>query len=569
MKQIRHRSTRPSLPGRPSPPWTAPAALAALLVAAPAAAQDMAATVDELFEWAGPETPGCALAVSHHGEVVVDRAYGSADLETGAPITRSTRFDIGSVQKQFVAAAVLLLVEDGRIGLDDDVREYLPELPDYGHTITVDHLLTHTSGLRDWTALLQLSRESEDALTLIRRQRGLNFEPGQEWSYSNSGYVLLKEIIARAAGMPFSGFARARLFEPLEMERTVYAEDVGEVEDRALAYEKEGDGWRLDILVGNERGDGGALLSTAGDLLAWNDALATARLGAFVTGKLQEPARLNNGRVLEYARGLFLDDDPAGTIVWHTGSAASYKSSLARMPDQGVSLAILCNAGESGVAARFANPIVDLLVPDPGVAEAGAEESAATAPGAAADDTDVSGRAGLFFSDRTGEPLRLVADNGRLRVEGGPPLDMVDADRFRIPAGRLSLMSGDEFELRFVSPDRLVLTSMEGEETRYRRAERYAPDEAALQAFTGRYESEELMAVLEVAGSEDGLTIRLNGSRPFPFQPVDREVFQLGRMMARFRRDETGRVTGLDYSNPVLRSIAFQRVSARSAPHDS
>lgn len=330
-------------------------------------APDIGGEIDALFSWVTPQSPGCALAVAQGGEVVVNRQYGLANLEAGTPISASTMFDLGSTQKQFIAAAILLLVEDGRLALGDDIRTYFPELPDYGHTITVDHLLTHTSGLRDWTALRQFSNENEDALTLILRQRSLNFAPGEEWAYSNSGYVLLKEIVARVTGAPFSAFAQGRLFEPLGMETTVYADDVRDFEARALAYEKEGDGWRLDILVGNERGDGGALLSTAGDLLIWNEALTNASLGASVTEKLQEPARLNNGRELSYARGLFLDEHPASTVVWHSGSAAGYKSLLARLPGLRLSFAILCNAGEGGLGERYADRIIELFSSDPPV----------------------------------------------------------------------------------------------------------------------------------------------------------------------------------------------------------
>jgi CubicO group peptidase (beta-lactamase class C family) len=309
--------------------------------------------------------------VAQAGEVVVNRQYGLANLEEEAPITANTMFDIGSTQKQFIAAAVLLLVEDERLALADDVHAYIPELPDYGHTITVDHLLTHTSGLRDWTAIPQLMGEREDALTLILRQRSLDFAPGEEWSYSNSGYVLLKEIVARTTGMPFSAFAHERLFDPLGMETTAYADDVRDVEGRALAYERDGDGWKLDILAGNERGDGGALLTTAGDLLIWNEALTNASLGAFVTGKLQEPAKLNNGRELNYARGLFLDEHPASKVVWHSGSAAGYKSLLARLPALDLSFAILCNSGEGALGERFADHIIEMFIPDGDGSEAG------------------------------------------------------------------------------------------------------------------------------------------------------------------------------------------------------
>ena len=537
------------------------ALLAVTFASKPATAQDETSQIDAVFSWATQATPGCAVAVSQNGERVIDRAYGSADLERNIPLTPSTVFDAGSLVKQFVAAAVLLLVEDGRLSLTDDVREYIPELPEYGHTITVDHLLTHTSGVRDWTGLQMLSSSGETALTLVLRQRGLNFDPGEEWSYSNSGYVLLKELIARVTGRPFSEFARGRLFEPLGMAATTYAEEVRESpEGLALAYEKDGDLWKQDVLVGNERGGGGALLSTAGDLLIWNEALTAARLGTFVTEKLQEPARLNNGREIGYGRGLFLDTNRGGRVVWHTGSAGGYKSFLSRYPEQGLSIAILCNAGDSADRGMFARRIYDLFVPATNAPEA---EADAPAAGTDVEGVDVTSRAGLFFSEATGEPLRLVVNDGRLRVAGGPPLVTMSEGRFRNPSGALSFMSQDEFELHFLSPDAFDLISMEGEPTRYRRARPYAPTKAELEELAGRWESDELEAVFEIAPGDQGLMIRLNGApaEGIEFAPVDTDTFQRGRMTLRFRRNEDGRVAALDYSNPVLRDVPFVRRS--------
>ncbi|HEV2124883.1 MAG TPA: serine hydrolase domain-containing protein, partial [Chloroflexota bacterium] len=218
--------------------------------AQPVYAQDKTSEIDTIFSWATPATPGCAVAVSQHGERVVNRAYGLADLERAVPISPDTIFDVGSVVKQFVAAAVLLLVEEGQVSLSEDVRTYIPELPDTGHTVTVDHLLTHTGGIRDWTGILPLAATPTDALTLTLRQRGLNFAPGEEWSYSNSGYVLLKEIVARTSGTSFGEFARSRLFEPLGMTSTTYADDVRDVENHALAYEQKGGRWEVDMLLG-------------------------------------------------------------------------------------------------------------------------------------------------------------------------------------------------------------------------------------------------------------------------------------------------------------------------------
>jgi CubicO group peptidase (beta-lactamase class C family) len=323
-------------------------------------AQDKTSEVDEIFSWVTPNSPGCVVGVSQHGQVLVNRAYGMADLERGIALTPETVFDIGSVTKQFVAASILLLVDEGRMALSDDVRDYIAELPDYGHTVTIDHLLTHTSGIRDWVRLSQGMGGKETALDLILRQRRLDFAPGTAWDYSNSGYELLREVVARVSGQTLAEFMRTRLFEPLGMKATMYAPDANTVPNHALAYEKEGGQWRVDMLLGNARG-GGGVFSTASDLLIWNEALTHNRLGAFVSAKLQEPARLANGRKLDYARGLMLDND--GEIVWHAGDAAAYNAVLARLPQHGLSLALLCNAGEVADDGNYERDIIKLFAP--------------------------------------------------------------------------------------------------------------------------------------------------------------------------------------------------------------
>jgi len=538
--------------------------MTAPLAGAPAQAQDKTGEIDTIFSWATPTTPGCACAVSLNGKVVVNRAYGSADLERGVAITPETRFDVGSVVKQFVAASTLMLVEEGRLSLTEDVHSYIPELPDYGATITLDHLLTHTSGIRDWTGLGPLTGRNVDALTLTLRQRALNFPPGEEFSYSNSGYVLLQEIVARTSGMTFSEFAQKRIFDPLGMKSTTYRHDLRDVvPNRALAYEKEDHGWRMDILLDNARGGQGGLLSTTGDLLIWNDALASGRLGAFVTQKLQEPTRLNNGRRLEYARGLFVVDNPGGKLVWHGGGSGAYNSVVGRYPERGFSIAILCNAGESaGSTTAAAAKIFDLLVP--GAAQARAEARAKDASVAVpVEGIDLQNKTGLFFSEATGEPLRLGADKGALRIQGGPPLVAVAPDRFRNQEGMLQFRSQDKFELHFLSSDALEIKSMEGKTTRYRRARPDAPTAADLKGFAGRYGNDETRSVLEMEPGHGALMVRVNvnDAQTFEFKPVDRDAFQRGGMVVRFRRDKAGNVVGLDYSNPVVRRVQFTRLS--------
>jgi CubicO group peptidase (beta-lactamase class C family) len=536
---------------------------AALLAGTHTYAQDKTAEVDKIFSWTKPNEPGCAVAVSQNGKLVVNKAYGSADLERDVPLSTNSVFDAGSVRKQFVAAAILLLVEEGKLSLSDDVRKHIPQLPDYGHKITVDHLLTHTSGIRDWQPLLNLAGGDPDAMTMILRQRELNFAPGEEWSYSNSGYALLPEIVARVSGMPFSEFARKRLFEPLGMKMMTYVDDpLCLIKNRALAYKKEASGWKMDMYLGRDRGGAGGLFTTAGDLVTWNDALTANRLGAFVTQKLQEPTVLNNGRKLSYARGLQLEPfRGGGQLVWHSGGAAGYSTLAGRLPEQGLSVAIMCNADGSARSA-YAGRIFDLFLPPGGIQD---NPPAANAGGQGAQPGDLSGKAGLFFDENTGQPLRLAVNNNTLMIAGGGPLVTLAADRFKNQRSSLSFMSEAEFELQFLSADQFEIKTKDGVTTRYRRAVGYTPTADDLKAFAGRYYSGELMAVFEATPGKDGLMVRANDAPRalLEFKPVARDTFQIGGSLLRFTRDKVGKVVGLQYSNPLLRNVKFTRLSDR------
>ncbi|HEX2489270.1 MAG TPA: serine hydrolase domain-containing protein [Blastocatellia bacterium] len=536
---------------------------AALLAGVPAYAQDKTSEVDKIFSWTKPNEPGCAVAVSQNGKLVVNKAYGSADLERDVPLSANSVFDAGSVRKQFVAAAILLLVEEGKLSLSDDVRKYIPQLPDYGHKITVDHLLTHTSGIRDWQPLLNLAGGDPDAMTMILRQRELNFAPGEEWSYSNSGYALLPEIVARVSGMPFSEFARKRLFEPLGMKMTTYVDDpLYIVKNRALAYKKEASGWKMDMYLGNDRGGAGGLFTTAVDLVTWSDALTANRLGVFVTQKLQERTVLNNGRKLSYARGLQLEPfRGGGQLVWHSGGAAGYSTLAGRLPEQGLSVAIACNADGSARSA-YAGRIFGLFLPPGSIQD---NPPAAIAGGVAAPPGDLGGKAGLFFNENTGQPLRLAVNNNTLTIAGGGPLVTLAADRFKNQRSSLFFMSEAEFELQFLSADQFEIKTKDGVTTQYRRAVGYTPTADNLKAFAGRYYSGELMAVFEATPDKDGLMVRANDAprAMLEFRPVARDTFQIGGSLLRFTRDKAGEVVGLQYSNPLLRNVKFTRLVNR------
>lgn len=537
-------------------------ALAALFTSASALAQDKTADIDTIFSWVKPGMPGCVAAASQDGKLIVNRAYGLADVERNVPLTPESLLDAGSIRKQFVAAAVLLLVEEGKLSLADDVRKYIPELPDYGHPITVDHLLTHTSGIRDWIPLLNFAAGDVDAPSMILRQRGLNFVPGTEWSYSNSGYVLLPQIVERVSGTKFPEFLRTRVLEPVGMKHSTYVNDpLFVITNRALAYERQGSTWRMDMrLTEKDRGGAGGLFTTASDLVIWNDALASGTLGTFVSEKIQEPATLSNGRKLTYARGLSLVTENGHRIVVHGGGAAAYRSFAAHFVDQRVSVAVMCNAGEASDARDdYAGHIFDLLMAGKGLRKVMAPSDPLPGNAAGVEAADITSKAGLFLDERTGEPLRLIAGNGRLTIAGEGPLVAVTKDRFRNPRPSMEFMSMAEVELQFSSPDAFELRTAEGDITRFRRAEPYAPTADDLKAFAGRYESDELRAVFNVAPGTDALTVTLNERQSIPFRPVARDMFQFGMLTLRFARDNTGHVVALDFTNPVIRNVRYTR----------
>lgn len=329
-----------------------------ILAASPTSGQQaVGARIDEIFApWDQADSPGCALGVVQNGELVHAKGYGSANLETGAPITPRTVFYMASVSKQFSAAALVLLAQDGRISLDDDVRHWLPELPDYGQTITLRHLVHHTSGLRDYLTLMPLAgmeydlpHTPEQILQLVARQRATNFAPGARYLYSNSGYFLIPLVVQRASGTSFREFAQARLFEPLGMTTSHFHDDYRHhVIDRALSYREADSGdVELAFLEKFQQVGSGGLLSNVEDMAKWIANYERPRVGgpAFLD-VMHTRGILTNGDTLDYAFGLALGDYKGVRTVRHSGSMMGFKTHLLRFPDDRLGVVCLCNLNE-------------------------------------------------------------------------------------------------------------------------------------------------------------------------------------------------------------------------------
>lgn len=319
--------------------------------------------VDELFnDLTKPGSPGCAMAAARNGKLLYAKGYGLANIEENVPITPQTVFDIGSTSKQFAATSILLLQRQGKLSINDDVRKYIPELPNYGKTITILNLLNHTSGLRDYLTLFELAgvntdnvTTDDDALNLIIRQKALNFDPGTEWLYSNTGFFLLSIIVKRVTGKSLREFAAENIFTPLQMTATTYRDDHTQlVPNRALAYDpkpKSAD-FALNVSYFEQTGDG-AVHTSVLDLLKWDENFYSAQVGGKqLISDLQEPGKLNDGKVLTYAKGLTVGKYRGLRTVSHGGSWGGYRAELLRFPEQHFSVVCLCNFGTSRPSGR-------------------------------------------------------------------------------------------------------------------------------------------------------------------------------------------------------------------------
>jgi CubicO group peptidase (beta-lactamase class C family) len=338
-------------------------AIQAVAVISTNAQEKQGKAVDEIFaDLAKEGSPGCALAVARAGKIIYEKGYGLANIEQNVDITPQSIFDIGSTSKQFTAASILLLEKQGKLSVNDDIRKYLPEMPDYGHKITILHMLNHTSGLRDYLTLFELAgvntdsvTTDDDALAIIARQKALNFEPGSDWLYSNSGYFLLSVIVRRVSGKTLREFAAENIFAPLEMNHTVYRNEHTQlVANRALAYEpkKSEPGYTLDVSYFEQTGDG-AVHTSVEDILKWDENFYSAKVGGkdFLE-ELQLPAKLNSGKTEAYSKGLVVSSYRGLKAVSHGGSWGGYRAQLLRFPDQHFSVACLCNVGNADPGKR-------------------------------------------------------------------------------------------------------------------------------------------------------------------------------------------------------------------------
>ena len=544
------------------------------LAAGGAAGQELAARVDAVFAaWDKNDTPGLALAVVQNGRIVYRRGYGLAHLESGSRNTPATVFHGASLSKQFTAFAIHLLAQDGKLSLDDEVRKHLPELQVAGPPITIRHLLHHTSGLRDQWDLLRLAGQrlddvitEADILVLLYQQKELNFAPGEQHLYSNSGYTLLSQIVKRVSGQTLAAFAQARIFGPLGMIQTHFQESYGHVvPGRAYSYQRAGEGWRYVALSYSNVG-ATSLFTTVEDLAMWDQNFYEQRVGgAPLHADMLKRGRLNNGRDVDYASGLMHGRHRGLPIVEHSGADAGYRAHVLRSPEQHFSVILLGNAGNLD-AGTLTRRVADLyLQGTPGL------EALPTFPV----EVELQPSAlSAYLGDyemRPGFVLSFTELQGQLQVQAtGQP-------RFPMFASAHDSFFTKAFEasVRFDAPgaDGRTTTATAtwrqgGRDLPLRRIQPHAPQAVeTLQACVGSYYSVELRSLYELVFREGKLLLRTPRG-VVDLKAVSEDLFSAmgGFGTLRLLRNAEKACNGFAVNTGRVRQLKFQRVTINPAP---
>lgn len=514
-----------------------------------------------------PASPGASVSVIRDGEIVYSEGFGSAQLEYGIPVGPTTIFHVASVSKQFTAMAVLLLVADGELSLDDDIREYLDWVPDLGAVITPRHLLSHTSGVRDqWELLYTAGWRMDDVITkedirrLMSKQRELNFEPGSRNLYSNMGYSLAAELVQAVSGQPFDAFVKERIFDPLGMTRT-HAHDDHEhiVEGRAYSYRAFDGGFRNAVLSFANHG-ATSLFTTSEDLVRWLDNFRTGAVGGSMLEEMTTRTHLNDGEEISYGLGVVIGDYRGRAMVQHGGSDAGFRSQVIWFPDDRVGIAVLSNLASSnpGLRARQVADVVldEVLAP----VEAEVEEEEGPAPAVEREIVELAVEALErfvgWYSTRMGTAVFEIRDGD---------LWLTIPNEVRLLAtSDTSFVADDEvaatFDFAVEGEVATELLIVQGEELRLEGERIDASAMPDLSTYTGTYYSPEIETLYQVWEGEAGLVLYNLRRGEMALRMVDEDAFAGGDFFARelrFVRDDDGAVEAFLLSGSRVRNHRF------------
>lgn len=518
--------------------------------------------VDALFtEWDKPDSPGFALAIIKNGKLIYKRGYGTANLEHNIPISSTTVFRLGSTSKQFTATSIILLAEQGKLSLDDDIRKYLPEMQKYETHITIRHLIYHTSGIRDYLKLMEFAGMSDDdyytddeVVKMVARQKELNFKPGDEYLYSNSGYFLLSVIVKRAIGKSLREFAEENIFKPLGMKNTHFHDDHAMiVKKRAASYSPKKDGgYRINMTTLDMVGDGG-VFSTLEDLFLWDQNFYHNKLGGEnLIDQLLTLGILNNSEKLNYAFGLRVSDYRGLKMISHAGSFAGFRAQMFRFPEQKFSVICLANLSIIN-PTKLCKQVTDLYL-----AEQFKEEKAKFIE---LPEQELKDKTGVFRNPVIGTTYELSLKDGKLMV------NLFDLNFQIAPLSKTQFRSVDgpvDIDIRFEKQGQnkspLIHVTMEGKKSNtFEAIQLVSPTSAQLAEYVGDYYSDELQFTYKLMLEDDELFFRHKNAPKNPLSPTLGDMFRVRDNTIHFIRDDQNEISAFSLSSERARNIRFVR----------
>ena len=528
--------------------------------------------IDEIFApWDNDSGPGAAVAVVKDGAIVYKKGYGMANLEYDIPIRPNSIFHIASVSKQFTVFSILLLEKQGKLTLEDDIRKYIPEVPDFGKTITLRHLASHTSGLRDqWNLLAMAGWRLDDVITkeqvlkLVSKQKALNFNPGDEYLYCNTGFTLLAEVVARVSGMSFAEFTNERIFTPLAMSNTLFYDDHEKiVKNRTYSYYADSTGYKKSVLSYAIAG-ATSLFTTVEDLSLWAMNFTNLRVGdAAIIEKMNTPAVLNNGKAIGGALGQFVGKYKGLNEIQHGGADAGYRSYLTRFPEQNFAVSVFSNSADFN-SGGIAHKVVDIYLKD------FLEEAPQETPDPTEKSTETITVAQNILSTYAGDfelqpgfIIGITEKDGQLvaQATGQPEVALVPISETEFN------VVGVEAKLEFIpnSGDKVKLIKLYqgGQIQEAPRIKEFDKEAVLLAEFEGSYYSDELSTSYQFKVVDDQLMAQHSKHSDFALNPVKEDTFLgttwfFGRVA--FERDENNAITGCKVSSGRVRDLAFEKV---------
>lgn len=518
--------------------------------------------LDELFkQWDKPDSPGCALAIIKDGKNIYKKGYGMADLEHNIPISSESIFCIGSVTKQFIAMCILLLTEQDKISLDDDIRKYLPKFPNYNQTITIRNLIHHTSGIRDFTELLLISGKRyldnntrREAMSIILKQKQLNFSPGEEMLYGNSNYLLLIAIIENITGKPIREFADENIFIPLDMKNTFLIEDSKSIiKNRAFGYTSNGEGryfndFRTNIGLS-------VVYSNVDDLFLWDQNYYNNKLGN--TGQnliksMLTPYWLNNGTEGDYCFGVAFDKYKGEKRIWHNGFIGGYRSQYITFPEHRFSVIILTNSSNLH-PEPLADKIADMVLK--------IKPQEFESPEILIDPEIYTKYNGKYLSESLGM-VKISTVKGCLIFQGlsfrrteliaeSESSFFLKGFKVRISFEKTGNNSGSQYVLHQQGM---------GIDEIYRKIEPSTLSQEELKYYVGKYYSEETNSTYKILIRNNGLYLGYQGNYELEFLEKDKfQITQTARLLFKFKRIENEIIEGFELDTRRLRNIWFKR----------